>query len=495
MDVLTVPKTEREVKLAAPDAFSLARLDAHLGAYLAAPVAFHRLHTVYFDSEDLRLTRWGCSLRFRQGEGWTLKLPAAGADSPGLARTEHVFPGDASRVPDDALALATPYLRGAVPRPVAELRTLRASRCVHGEAGDALAEVVEDDVRVVEGRRVVQRFRQVEIELNDGAEDGMLDALTDVLRREGAGDPDPTPKNVVALGERAHARELNAPSLQKNPRGGDLVRAALVQAVEALVRCDAPLRLGPHPDAVHDARVATRRLRSHLRTFLPLLDRPWACALRDSLRLLTDGFGAARDADVLLARLQRRAQALPTPDQRRIETLLRPFRAARDQAYARVHDLLRDPAYVRVVDEVIEAAARPRFVARADAPACDIVPALVDDAWKSVRKRVRRRGNPPSDRELHGIRIKAKRLRYAAEAVAPVAGRRVARIARRAEALQDTLGEQHDAVVACERLRAHDSPPQAAFLAGALVALETLAAQDARAGWRRRWRRLRRAMG
>ena len=34
-----------------------------------------RLETVYFDTGDLRLARWGISLRHREGQGWTVKLP------------------------------------------------------------------------------------------------------------------------------------------------------------------------------------------------------------------------------------------------------------------------------------------------------------------------------------------------------------------------------------------------------------------------------------
>ena len=67
---------EEEAKLRAPDDFSLARLPSELHGYNAAPAEFHRLHTIYYDSEDLRLARWGCSLRYRVNECWTLKLAA-----------------------------------------------------------------------------------------------------------------------------------------------------------------------------------------------------------------------------------------------------------------------------------------------------------------------------------------------------------------------------------------------------------------------------------
>ena len=98
---------------------------------------------------------------------------------------------------------------------------------------------------------------------------------------------------------------------------------------------------------------------------------------------------------------------------------------------------------------------------------------------------------PPSDRELHGIRIAAKRVRYAAEAVEPVAGRPVRLLARRVEGVQTILGEQHDTVVACRALR--ELTGENAFFAGELAALEVLAGVKARARWRAAWRTAKRA--
>jgi CHAD domain-containing protein len=480
---------ERELKLEPPNTFSLARMQSRLDGYVAAPAGFKRLHTVYYDSNDLRLIRWGCSLRFRRGDGWTLKIPVP-AKSQALFREEHVFAGDRSRVPDAALDLATAYLRGAIPEPVAELRTLRTTRHVLSDDGDDLAEVVEDAVRVVDGTHVVRRFQQVEIELTAGTPDDVLDELGQLLRNAGAGKPDPVPKDVYALGERAREPEIVLPSLDANARIGDVVRAALARSVERIVRYDAKLRLHADEDAIHDARVAVRRLRSDLRTFLPLFDATWACALRERLRWLQDGLSAARDADVLIAGLRHFSETLPDADRRHLDDVLVPFHAARDAAYDRVRAMLRDARYVPLLQTLVDAAKRPPFNARADEPACDAIPPIIEDAWSTLRKRVRRRTRPPSDRELHAIRIAAKRVRYAAEAVVPVIGRSARALARSVEDLQTILGKQHDAVVACERLRtlARDGDGDFSFLAGELAALATLTSLEARNAWRNPWR-------
>ena len=66
---------EREAKLEAPPGFDLPRLGGPEDGFLAEPQAVRRLQTTYYDTADLLLARWGASLRYRPGEGWTVKLP------------------------------------------------------------------------------------------------------------------------------------------------------------------------------------------------------------------------------------------------------------------------------------------------------------------------------------------------------------------------------------------------------------------------------------
>ena len=92
---------EREIKLGAAPGFHLPALDGVLEGVSADPADEKRLETVYHDTADLRLARWGVSLRHRAGEGWTVKLP--GSEEPsdgGLAREEIEFEGPRTRVPD-----------------------------------------------------------------------------------------------------------------------------------------------------------------------------------------------------------------------------------------------------------------------------------------------------------------------------------------------------------------------------------------------------------
>ena len=104
----------------------------------------------------------------------------------------------------------------------------------------------------------------------------------------------------------------------------------------------------------------------------------------------------------------------------------------------------------------------------------------------------------PPDEELHAVRIRAKRCRYAAEAVAPAIGKAAKRFAAAVEGVQEVLGEHQDAVVAGQWLRDHaaaaaGSPVECAFVAGELAALEEVAAKRSRAEWRKAWKRAKRA--
>ena len=125
-------------------------------------------------------------------------------------------------------------------------------------------------------------------------------------------------------------------------------------------------------------------------------------------------------------------------------------------------------------------------------PAAEVMPPLVAKPWRKLRKTVRSSGPDPADEELHQIRIRAKRARYAAEAVAPVIGKPAELFADAAADLQDVLGDQHDAVVGEAWLReaARSAKRDEALVAGLLVAAERASAAASRDGWRSVWKAL-----
>jgi CHAD domain-containing protein len=480
---------EREVKLAVPPAFALPDLEDLAAAVETSPVDERRLETIYYDTPDLRLARWGANLRIRQGEGWTLKLPST-SEGPALTRRELEFPGDASQPPDAAVALVIAYVRRATLVPVASLSTLRRRVQLRNREGTLLAEVVDDDVSVIQGLRVQSRFREVEVELKDQSAERLLDPILARLRSAGAADEDQASKLVRALGARATAvPEVDPLALTSASTAGELVRHAIAVSVASLMRHDPGVRLGDDLEDVHRARVATRRLRSQLRTFRTLLDTEWANALREDLRWLGGGLGSVRDRQVLAQRVRSRTVALAEEDAPTVADFAAELQVESEEARARLVLDMRSDRYIDLIERLVEASRAPALTPEAQQRAAVVIPALARRDWKQLRKGVSGLSDQPDDPALHRIRILAKRVRYAAEAAEPIAGKIATRTADAAAALQDVLGDHQDSVTAQQWLREAGKGPRA-FVAGELTALERETAAHDRAAWHNVWKKL-----
>ncbi len=490
---------EREVKLAAGPAFHLPDLTGVVDGVVVAPPEAMRLETVYYDTPDLRLARWGVSLRYRAGEGWTLKLAPSSpaADTRGqagiLERDELSFSGSAKRPPEAAVAHVRAYVRSAQLAPVARLSTLRRRIRLLDATGARLAEVVDDEVSVRDGRRVAARFREIEVEVNQGTEgaDRILAPLVTRLRGAGAGAPDPTPKYIRAMGPRA----LEPPEVAPSPIGpdalaSDVIRSVIAESVAAVLANDPIVRTGRDPEGVHQARVATRKLRSHLRTFGPLLVVEWTEPLRSELGWLALALGAVRDREVLLERLTDKARSLPANDSRPATALLSKLAAEIQVLRKKLMAEIDSQRYVDLLERLVAAAQAPSTLPEAEQPASTVLPMLATGPWKRLRSAVKQLPDQPTDPELHRIRILAKRSRYAAEAVAPVAGPGATNFARAAAKLQTVLGEHQDSITAQAWLRAAGAGGRRAFVAGELISLEHIAAEEARARWPKVWKAL-----
>jgi CHAD domain-containing protein len=388
------------------------------------------------------------------------------------------------------------FVRTARLSVAARMRTLRRPVELHDQAGGWLAEVVDDDVQVLDGRRIVLRFRELEAELAPDADAAVLEQVVDRLVQAGAQAAEPTPKYLRALGGRD--RTLG-PEVVEPEVGGDatveaLLRHDLAASTLRLFRHEPGVRIGEDPEAVHQARVATRRLRSTLRTFSTLLEPEWTDRLRDELKWLADLLGDVRDADVLLGRFQEHLAALPSADAKAGSRLLAGLVEQRERARRRLLRGLAEDRYAVLLDDLVAATAAPALLPGSDRPAAEVMPALVAKPWKRLRKAVAKAGDDPSDDELHQIRIRAKRARYAAEAVEPVIGQPAEAFADAAADLQDVLGDHHDAVVGEGWLRqaAGSARRDAALVSGLLVAAERASAATSREGWRPAWKALNR---
>ena len=237
-----------------------------------------------------------------------------------------------------------------------------------------------------------------------------------------------------------------------------MVQAHLRAQLDVLRALDPDVR-ADRPDAVHQMRVATRRLRSALATYRPLFDRTRTDPIRDELRWLARALGGARDAEVLRERLLTSTEGIDPelvlgPAVRRIDQVT----AARHRdAVTVLRVAMDDPRYGRLLEELDRLVDDPPFTERARRPA---VTELAQHVARTVR-RVRRRARAADDAAtpalrdalLHAVRKDAKRGRYAAESVEPVLGDPAAKAGKRFKQLQQLLGEHQDSVVARQALR------------------------------------------
>jgi CHAD domain-containing protein len=461
------------------------------------------LRATYYDTKDLRLARSGITLRHRTGEispTWHLKLPVGGAGgSDGrLVRSEFAVRGPAGPPPVTLTELVTAYVRSAPLSPVAVLRTARQVYYLRSPAGEEVAELVDDTVSVLQGRRVAARFREIEVELR-GLSERAAREVGYRLRAAGAVTGGDSPKVVTALGPGATAApDVPGPRrVRRRDPAAVLVAEALRAALRRLQRADANVRVGEH-DAVHQMRVACRRMRSDLRTFAPLVEQEWAEQLRAELSWLANSLGDARDLEVLRVRVSRTGHADPLAplDEDalgRLDALL----ASREQvAQERVRAALADPRYIRLLDALVAAAREPWATTVAAEPCQQVLPPLVAATWEDLSRAVSRLRRKSPDTRWHAARIHAKRARYAAEAVAPALGASATRRAEAATALQEILGEHQDAAVAaaiCLDVAAaalHEHPPDVALglTAARLSERERAAVLAARAALPRAWK-------
>ena len=487
--------SEREAKLSVPEGFVLPPFDRLPGGIEARPDAVWETYgTTYLDTADLRLAAWGCSLRYREGQGWTVKLPPA-RDGVMFVRDEHRFDGAPGRPPAAAVDLVRAFVRTATLTPVARLRTERTRVGLVDADGGDVGEVVDDAVTVLEGRRVASRFREVEVELSEGAPAELLPVVLAILASAGAVPDDrPASKYTRALGDRGVGRspELAESGLGAEPTVGELVRSSLRASVTRMLVHDPEVRLADDPEGVHQARVATRRLRSDLRTFGPVLDPAWAGRLRDELARYAEALGAARDADVLLDVLAAGAASLDERDTSVAARLIDRLRQHRAGIQEELLAAMRSRRYLALLDDLVAAAHTPAVLPEVATRSARSLGPLMERPWKHLEHAVAAGGGDPTDTQLHEIRIRAKRARYAAEALVPAFGKRARRFAEAAAELQSVLGRHQDAVIASAWLRdeAVHAGAGTAFVAGELAGLQQAIEHETRDEWRGVWAHL-----
>jgi CHAD domain-containing protein len=423
--------------------------------------------STYFDTGDRRLLRRGVTLRRRVENGtsrWQLKLP----QSSGRLEVE----ADGGPLPPQELyELLTAYLGGRKLAPAATLRTRR--RGIRVQEGDDAADVVSDEVAVLEGAREVDEFQELEVELVAGNE-SLLDVLEGRLHEAGARSGTGEIKLERALG--GFPRDDDRPPAKEAPPLDHLLWQ-LRRQFEAIVAHDPGVRLGTDPEDVHDLRVAVRRLRAMLRAARPMLAAESSEPLRAELKWLGGELAPLRDADVFLGHLSEEGATLDERDRPGLEELIGLVKLGRLDAHARAVRALRSERYVGLLRELEETARAPRV--RSAGPPLD---SIARKEFRKLRKAADRITPTSPDEELHALRIRGKRARYAAELATTATGKRTRRFLEEAKRFQDVVGEHQDAVVAQGQFRELQdrASHEAAFAAGQLVERERVRRGDAR---------------
>jgi CHAD domain-containing protein len=463
---------ERELKLAVPPGFALPELPGE-------PLDPKTFTSTYHDTADRALARAGITLRRRVQNRrglWQLKLPGDGE------RLELEAPGGPSAPPEQLAALLVGVLRGRALEPAAVLRTRREGIRAR-ENGRPVADVTIDTVSVMDGRRVRERFVELEAEALDRGADA-LPGLERALLAAGAEPGDGRPKAFRALGH--FPVEHAAPPRWAPPL--EHVRAMIAAQVAELIAHDPGTRLGADPEELHQTRVATRRLRAVLRAAGPLLDPAWTDSLRTELAWLGGALGPVRDLDVLLERLREEIDDLEPEERRAAGRFLALLEEEREDDRRAMLEAMSSPRYAELLTRLEAAAVAPRARA-ADVSLHDIAAA----EFRKLRKAVRALPADPTDDELHAVRIRGKRARYAAELAEGTVGKPARRFVQDAKRLQDVIGEHQDAVVAEQRVRAllgRVGGESSHFAAGRIVERERGRRRAARAAFPAAWARL-----
>jgi len=258
----------------------------------------------------------------------------------------------------------------------------------------------------------------------------------------------------------------------------DLVAAGLVNGTKVFVDRDEVIRRDEDLEGVHRARVGIRRVRSTLQLFGDVLEPSWVATFDDELGRVAGVLGAVRDLDVLTLRLESGVDALANPADRTAgNALLSRVAGERRRAMQALVRELDSSRYHEFVTRLVREVRQPVFVrAFEDEPARPVAARYVMGPWRKLRREVKRLPDEPEIEQLHRVRIRAKRVRYACEGVAPVAGKPARRLGKSAAALQGVLGDLHDAALAEAWLRraaaATAVPRRSVLVAGELIARE-----------------------
>jgi len=439
-----------------------ARLAAHPLLKSAAGRATRRLYSVYYDTSDLDLWRAGVTLRLRRsGRHWVQTVKSGGGIAAGLHQRQEIETALTAQLPDfESLQTSEVAAHFSAPGLRARLKPLivtvfTRTSCLLRPADGVAIEISLDRGHIKSGDATAP-LCELELEMKEGPAWRAYQLAMQLVET--------IPLLVEDRSKAERGIALHVGTQEKPLK----VRRSLVAAGMCTNDVFTTLILGclahytanqrgmldrGEPEYLHQMRVALRRLRSVFSTFAPFFPPSVLAPPVTETRWLARILGAARDWDVFatetlppvigryaghdglasLARATARKRAAANG------------RARRAVASARGQGLLLALGAWTSAETWLEAldGAQRAGLAR---PADEFARETLEAALKRVRKRGRKFAQL-GPRDLHRLRISAKKLRYATEFFAPLFDDRAAGDYRAALArLQDALGSYNDAV-------------------------------------------------
>lgn len=441
--------TEVELKLEIAVADRVALLDSDL---LGEPTQIINQYATYFDTKGHLLSESGFTLRIRRvGDVRTQSVKATGPSADLFARSEW----ETSIIGDvPVLDQSTPLLNefGSSIRDLLGQFDVVIERYIWNvDENGTTIEVALDIGEVIAGERRTP-VHEIELELKDGKASHLfafarkIEALV------------PVKFGVVSKAERGYHLIEAARSMAKAEPielDGQSSVAKTFQAIAS--SCFRQFRLNEtillsnrNPDALHQARVALRRLRSAIGLFRPLLQDGPAKRLSDEFRWLAGVLGETRNLDVLLAKADD-------------DDLRQRLTDARAAAYEDVLEALRSSRARALMLDFNEWLRCGEYLSgSADGQKLSVVEFAIA-ALDKQRKKLKKHGQSLADIDdahRHEARKDSKKLRYAAEFFRSVfdekrGSRRYEKFIAAMEVLQDELGALNDLATGPEVLEKH----------------------------------------
>lgn len=209
------------------------------------------------------------------------------------------------------------------------------------------------------------------------------------------------------------------------------------------------------PEGVHDMRVASRRVRSALRDFMPYLRKTKLSASARQLKEIADKLGVVRDFDVAIIALEKLQSKVTGEVSSGLQRIIDAQKAKREPARK---ELIRaislksfselKPAFLLAIEASVLPQAgektKPRTTRKVGASYKVFARGALLKRLKELEKLSTSLYEPHKVGRLHDMRIAAKRLRYALDLFAHCWGDSLGVFSRQVATLQSSLGELHD---------------------------------------------------